>query len=123
MLLLIIQTIILLIIMLSFSIVGIYFAFIVSLALGIIPILYLGKIDKKQLLKINLISSLIVAIIVVLVYFFYLRSLQGLITVDNLPGFITLIDVNDFLLKTLGSLVIFNIPGIIYFFFGKEIKK
>jgi hypothetical protein len=109
--------------MLAFSAVGIYFAYIVSFGLGIIPILYLGKIDKKQLLQINLISSLIVAIIVVLVYFFYLRSLSGLITVDNLPGFITLIDVNNFLLKILVSLVIFNIPGIIYFFFGKEIKK
>ena len=123
MLILIIQTIILALVMLFFSITEIYFAFIVSILLGLVTLFYFKKFDKKQVLKINILSSLIVAFIIALVYFIFLARINAMININAsniLFNYTKLFNINNFLIRTFGSLVLFNIPSIIYFFLGKK---
>ncbi len=119
-LLTIIQTILLMGIILFLSISVIYNALIIALIVGLIPLIYAKKYTKKEILGINVISSIIVGIFLIIIFFYLSLINTSQISNELIIQIIQILDLRTFLFSGLGSLVLFNIPFLFYFFFKKE---
>ena len=126
MILLIIQTILLILIFCFFLFTTPIFTYCVSLVLGLVTLFYFRKMKRIEVIKINIISSIIVAIIFFLGYFLLLSQFKQVILSDTnfsweyIAKLLMFINVKDSLIKVPVSLLIFNIPSVLYYFFGKS---
>jgi len=110
-----------------------YFQLIIALAVGFIPIIYKNKVDKKQILKINITCSIITEILVLILYFVFLMPLQNqfqetsyLMEVSKFSELMSILNIESFLLNSFLFLVVYNIPFLVYYVFkvlkNKKIK-
>jgi len=107
------------------------FSYVAALVLGFIPFLYLKKSLKKDILKVNVLSS-VVAFVVLLIVHYLLLQVKGPIASEGLSAgtivpfvsimFLSVFTFNGFLSGTAIFIGLFNVPFLIYFFFGKERK-
>ena len=99
-----------------------YFGYFGAIILGLIPLLYLKKLLKERVLKINIWSSVIAFVVLVVVYIILAYWFNGLVTTNSttLRIMLGIVNLRNFLLNMSISIVLFNIPFLIYFFFGKK---
>jgi len=97
--------------------------FVVSaLVLGFIPFLYLKKSLKKDILKVDVISSIIAFVVLIIVYV-VLNQLGGSVDPgmsESAMSYLSIISIDGFLLRGIIFLLLFNVPFLLYFFFGKK---
>ncbi len=111
------------------------FIYLAPLVLGLLPLIYRNKIDKKEILKLNIISSIIAIILIAMLYFFYVVPLQNTVSraassgadLGALGNIVTVAHILSYRYMLTGSfifLALFNIPFIIYYLFShKERQK
>ncbi len=123
----VIQSILLsIVVILLASFLGGNFVYITSLIVGLIPFIYLKKHSKKEVLKTNLWSSLVALIVVLIVFsilYFWFGAMFGMedsISASGLPNVLAIFDAGIILRYGLIFLALFNVPVLIYYFFGKK---
>ena len=100
-----------------------YFVYVSALVLGFLTFFYLKKYSKKEVLKTNLWSSLFSFIVLVLLlvpmFLWFPETLEseGLNISTNA---LSMIDVTKFLPNGLIFIILFNLPMLLYYFFGKK---
>ncbi len=106
-----------------------YFTYSSAMILGLLTLFYLKKTSRKDALKINLWSSLVAFIVMLIAYavlswlssiFFGSGATGGIEASGGLVTFWEIFDINNLLPNGAAFLVLFNIPMLIYYFFGKK---
>jgi hypothetical protein len=104
------------------------YAYLLPLLLGLIPLLYRNKIEKKEILKINIISTVIVAVLIISLYFVYIAPLQEQFRqaassgadMGSLGTITTLFSFGHMLRNGVIFLILLNVPFTAYYFLNKE---
>ncbi len=97
------------------------FVYISALVLGFLPFLKIKTSSKKDMLKTNLWSSLFP--IIVLIVLFLILKVTGVNVIPQLmgySGFLSLFNFANMLPNGFLFIALFNIPILIYYFFGKR---
>jgi hypothetical protein len=106
------------------------FSLIVTPIIGMIPFLYLKKSSRKDVLKLNVLSSIIAFIVLIAIYLLLYFSLLGIVDLENnnlgivgnSPLIYQMISFLGIYSLLLGSvyLLLFNLPILLFFLFGKK---
>jgi hypothetical protein len=100
-----------------------YFFYVAAVIVGLIPFLYLKKSLKKDILKVNVLSS-VVAFVVLAIAYVLLGQLGGHFASgaanSGVGSILSIIDISGALLQGVIFLVLFNVPFLLYFIFGKK---
>jgi hypothetical protein len=106
----------------SFTFLG-PFAYLGALIFGLIPLWYLKKRPRNDILKTNLWSSLVTLIVAAIAYasfVFYIRDRVWIDPGKSLMNFLGIINFGSYLPEGLYFVILFNVPFLIYFFFRKK---
>jgi hypothetical protein len=106
-----------LIVFLSLVTIG-YFNLIIPLLFGLIPLLFLKKLPKKQILKNNIIISIIFLILTLILYLIFNYIIKGYSS--EVSGIIAVINVFNNLIYALSGILLYNVPFLLYYLFNKE---
>lgn len=117
-LLLFVQTLFLIFFSLSTLILDGFVFAIIAVIIGLVPLIYMKKFDKKVVLNINLFSSFISLLVVLIVYFLLKEFASTFIGERN--HFMLLFNVTSFLQESLLGLLLFNVPSLVSLFFKKK---
>ena len=97
------------------------FIWVGGLLLGAIPFLYAKKYEKKEFLKINILSSSIAFIVLVIIWGIFSFLIKGFGPEGQVLGLIvSIFHPSNMLVPGLLSALLFNLPFLVYFLFGKN---
>jgi len=110
------------------------FLYLFPILLGLISFAYAKKFEKKEILKVNIISSLIAMVLITALYFLFALPLQNEVNqalssgadptaLGNNIYIVQIFAFEHMLRSSFIFLILFNLPFLVHYFFGNSEKQ